>query len=546
MPIRRTPPLSLAYAGVGALAALAYFRLPGLSSEGRLPFYLAVSLSAAVAIVVGVLRHRPERRLPWILFAASQIVYFAADCTFYTYHDILHDARYPAPADALYLAHYPFLALGLVLLGNRRRSSLLDTLILGTAFALLAWILLMDPYVHPSAGSLLLRLTSLAYPVMDLMVLVAALRLAGVDVRVPAMAYLSGALLFLFFSDFAYAWLQVKGKYAGPGDFLDATWMTYYLLFGAAALSPSMRRLSDAKPVPRVRLGPVRIALLTAAAVTPPVAAIVEDASDKPVQVYAIAVASIVVFALVIARLSAVASAQRREQSERERLLGRVVEAADHERTRVATNIDDGAIQKLSALALRLDVLTAQLARGDAGEAAVSARRIREELTDELEALRRLIRNLRPPVIDERGLAHALREGADRIVDGGVAVHVDAEIDVPLAPEVETVLYRIAREAFLNVHAHAQARRVDVTLSQRADDIVFSIRDDGRGFDGSAYTRDPAAFPGLSSMDDLARSLDGVLRVVSGRGAGTEVRATLPLRTKADYGSELNQVTSAG
>ena len=57
-------PFPAAYFGVGCIAVLAYFRAPGLSSEARLPFYLAVSLSVAIAIVVGVVRSRPARVLP--------------------------------------------------------------------------------------------------------------------------------------------------------------------------------------------------------------------------------------------------------------------------------------------------------------------------------------------------------------------------------------------------------------------------------------------------------------------------------------------------
>jgi signal transduction histidine kinase len=539
-------PLPAAYFGVGCIAVLAYFRAPGLSSEARLPFYLAVSLSVTIAIVVGVVRSKPARALPWILIAAGQLVYFAADVVFYTYHDFLHDVRYPAPADAVYLAHYPFLVAGLLLLGSRRRNALTDILIVGTAFALLAWILLMDPYTHASAGGLLLRLTSLAYPVMDLMVLFAALRLMGAGLRVPAMAFLSGALLFLLFSDFVYAWLQVKGRYAGPGGFLDATWLTYYLLLGTTALSPSMVRLSDARPAPPVRLGAMRLALLTAAALTPPVAAIVEHAADKPVHVYATAVASIVVFVLVVARLAGVASAQRRAQSEQERLLGRVVEASEHERIRLARDVSDGPIQKLGMLALRLDLLASQLSGGDLDEASASTRRVREELADEMESLGRLIANLRPPVVDERGIAVALRELAARVLDNGVAAHVASSLDGPLPAEIDTVLYRIAREALLNVDAHSQARRVDITLSRRDDQIVLSIRDDGRGFDASSFVRNPESCLGLTSMDDLARSLTGTMRVTSGRGAGTEVRVRIPLDRPRVHGSELSQVTSGG
>ena len=446
----------------------------------------------------------------------------------------------------MYLAHYPFLVAGLLLLESRRKNPLIDTLIVGTAFALLAWILLMDPYAHVSAGSLLLRLTSLAYPVMDLMVLFAAVRLIGTGLRAPAMAFLSSALLFLLFSDFVYAWLEVKGRYSGPGDFLDATWMTYYLLLGATALSPSMVRLSDPRPAPPVRLGATRLALLTAAAVTPPVAAIVEHASDKPVHLYATATASIVVFVLVVARLAGVASAQQHAQAEKERLLARVVEASEHERIRVARDIYEGPIQKLGALALRLDLLANQLGGGELDEASASARRVGEELATEMESLRRLLANLRPPVVDERGIAFALSELAERILDRGAAAHVASSLEGQLPPEIETVVYRVTREALLNVDAHSQARRVDVTLSQHEDEVVFSVRDDGHGFNASAFVRNPASYPGLSTMDDLAQSVGGSMRVTSGRGAGTEVRVRLPLQPGRDYGSELSQVTSAG
>ena len=86
-----------------------------------------------------------------------------------------------------------------------------------------------------------------------------------------------------------------------------------------------------------------------------------------------------------------------------------------------------------------------------------------------------------------------------------------------------------------------------MTLTLRDDEVVLSVRDDGHGFDASAYTRDPGGYPGLTSMHDLAGSLLGTLRVTSGRGAGTEVRAVIPaLLRRRVYGSELSQVTSAG
>lgn len=542
-------PLSVLYLGAGCAVLLAYFVLPLTDWRPKFALYALVSFSAVAALAYGIRRYRPAHRLVWILFAASQVVYFAADITFYTYHYARHDSSYPAPADALYLAHYPFLVAGLVLLGRRRQlrlGDLLDTLIVGTAFALVAWIVLMDPYTHGSSGSHLLRLTSLAYPVMDLMVLFAALRLIGPGLRLPAMSFLAAGLVFLLFSDFVYGWLQAKGRYGGPGDLLDGTWMAFYLCLGAAALSPSMRVLGEKREPTPVTLAPARIAALTAAALVAPVTAIVERASDKPVHVLAGATASIVLFALVVARLADVARAQQRAQAERERLIGRVVEVAEHERSRVAAELHDGPIQRLTALAMRLELLANQVTRGEVEEAFASMHRVRDELSAEMHSLRSLMSSLRPTVVDERGLPFALEECAREVLDRTVTVNVECTADTPLPSRIETVLYRIAREALLNAHQHAGARRVDIRLWQIGDELLLSVRDDGHGFDASGFARGAAGLPGLTSMLELAQSLGGDVRVTSGRGAGTEVRAAVPLVRVPGYGSELSQVTSAG
>jgi two-component system cell cycle response regulator len=113
-------------------------------------------------------------RLPWGLFAAAQLVYFAGDVTFYTYHQVLGDARFPAPADGLYLGHYPLIVAGLVLLLRQRspgrdRDGLLDALIVTTGIGLLAWVFVLGPYVRTACLSLPVRAVSLAYPLMDLL-----------------------------------------------------------------------------------------------------------------------------------------------------------------------------------------------------------------------------------------------------------------------------------------------------------------------------------------------------------------------------------------
>src|SRR5690349_12390808 len=106
-----------AFLGVGC-----YFLLPQ-SGDGevlRVALYCLVSASAGFAVLAGVRRYRPEPRLPWLLLAASQLVYAAADTAFYVSHDLLEMATFPAPSDALHLARYPLLVAGLLLLVRLR------------------------------------------------------------------------------------------------------------------------------------------------------------------------------------------------------------------------------------------------------------------------------------------------------------------------------------------------------------------------------------------------------------------------------------------
>jgi two-component system, cell cycle response regulator len=112
------------YIGAGQVVMGAYFAIPEhVSFTGQVMkviLYCSVSGSTAVAIVVGIGRHRPAQRLPWVLLLASQLVYFAADVSFYVRHNLLHLAAFPSISDFLYLAHYPLLVAGLWLLIRRR------------------------------------------------------------------------------------------------------------------------------------------------------------------------------------------------------------------------------------------------------------------------------------------------------------------------------------------------------------------------------------------------------------------------------------------
>jgi signal transduction histidine kinase len=136
--------------------------------------------------------------------------------------------------------------------------------------------------------------------------------------------------------------------------------------------------------------------------------------------------------------------------------------------------------------------------------------------------IRRLVYNLRPPALDQLGLAAALAESAGQV--GGAPVVVDLPPGLPPLPAaVEVAAYRIAQEALTNVARHAQAQTCWLQLRLDGDWLVLEIRDDGRGLPDEVRTG-----VGLHAMQERAAELGGVCTVESGP-AGTVVLARLPL-----------------
>ncbi len=320
------------YLVVGLLVAGAAWVLPTVvraaPTASRVGCYELLSAAAVAAIVAGVRWHRPAARLPWLLFAAAQLAYFAADVTFYAYHLLLHDARYPAPADGLYLAHYPLFVAGLLLLLRRRspgrdRDGLLDALIVTTGVGLLAWVFVLGPYVRTAGLSLPVRAVSLAYPLMDLLVVAVAARLAVAGgARPPAYWLLLGSLVALLAADGLYALAQLHGSYQ-IGQLLDAGWLVSYVGWGAAALHPSMRALSEPGEPAAARLSRARLASVALAAMVAPAVLLVQSVRGEAVDGPVIAAASALLFGLTLLRMRRLAG-QAAAQAERARLLHRL------------------------------------------------------------------------------------------------------------------------------------------------------------------------------------------------------------------------------
>ena len=220
---------------------------------------------------------------------------------------------------------------------------------------------------------------------------------------------------------------------------------------------------------------------------------------------------------------------QRLEANEREfRRLGRAVwRVQEDERRRLARELHDGLGQNLTALKHRLAQLGGELAPEQAGlrnklEAAITL------CSDALDDTRNLSRLLRPPILDDLGLAPALRWLARSTEDSsGLPVVIEIEPLPALDDEVQTLLFRIAQEAMNNAAKHSAAHSLLLRLVPRDGRLQLQVIDDGTGFDPEAAMA--AGGTGLGSMRERLRLYGGQLELRSAPGHGTRLRATVPL-----------------
>ena len=322
-------------AGTCALMGL-YLFAPPLAGNG--PLINALGLSGVVAIVVGIRMHRPRARAAWWLFAAGQFLFFSGDLYTYSYPKLFGvDVGFPSVGDALYLMVYPVLMAGLFVLVKRRnprrdRSALIDALILTIGIGLLSWVFLIAPNAHLTDLTWLAKGVSVAYPLGDVFLLAAAIRLA-VDTgrRTLSFGLLVGSIVCLLVTDSAYNLALLQNTYNHQLIY-DAGWILYYLLWGAAALHPSMRTLEEPAEDQRTRLTPLRLTLLGAACLIAPGIRFAQSLGNPDLLV--LIVASAVLFLLVVVRMAGLVRQEARVVSRERALRGAgidLVAAAGHD-----------------------------------------------------------------------------------------------------------------------------------------------------------------------------------------------------------------------
>jgi signal transduction histidine kinase len=192
------------------------------------------------------------------------------------------------------------------------------------------------------------------------------------------------------------------------------------------------------------------------------------------------------------------------------------------ERNRLARDLHDSVTQALYATTLYADASTRLLSSGQVDSAADNLRKLRRTAKEALGEMRLLIFELRPPVLEEEGLAGALQIRLETVERrSGLKTDLHVSGNVRPAPEVEEGLYRIAMEALNNALKHAQAQSVQVSLWLEPASAGLEVVDDGVGFE--LATGEPRGGLGLRGMAERAEKLGGALSVESSPGEGTRV-----------------------
>lgn len=273
----------------------------------------ALSVTLAAVVVFAVRVHRPAAARAWYFIAAGIALLALGDLTWDAYDLVFHrEAPFPSLADGFYLGGYPFLAIGLGIMLHRRvpasdRSSLIDASIIAVGGAVVMWVVVGRAYALDPELTLFERLTAVAYPGGDLLLLGMAARLAfAPGARAASYRFITLALVVTIVGDTIYGHLVLDGVYETGGP-LDLTWMVSYLFWGAAALHPSMRTLTEQGNERPVALTGRRLLSLVGASLLSPAIlggeAISGDHRGLPVMIGT----SVVLFLLVVARMAGLA-----------------------------------------------------------------------------------------------------------------------------------------------------------------------------------------------------------------------------------------------
>jgi len=223
----------------------------------------------------------------------------------------------------------------------------------------------------------------------------------------------------------------------------------------------------------------------------------------------------------------------QQEISEVQRLSSFLLQAQDDERRRISRELHDSTGQLLVALKLNVDQLKSEFTsangNGEGQRILQDTEAVVEEMSRQLRTMSYL---LHPPLLDEAGLASALRWYVDGFATrSSLQVTLDVPSDLGRLPQVlETTIFRLVQESLTNIHRHSESKTGSIRIVRKENEVLVDVSDEGKGFSFESSVEGRTSRPGVGilGMRERVHRFGGTLEIVSG-SSGTHVIAKLPV-----------------
>jgi diguanylate cyclase (GGDEF)-like protein len=285
-------------------AAVYFFALHGTSAA----VFWDVAVAAMLAFGFRVASRLDRHRSAWLVILVGQACFLAGDVCFALLEHVFHSDANPNIGDIFYVAGYPFIAIGLVMLLPARETSrdaggVIDGLIVATSVSVLLWVFFVEPTAFDRTLPIFERLVTVAYPAGDLLLIAIGAQLAVRQVRRQGPYWiLTAGLLSLLISDLGYLYQSLYGTYT-ERDPIDLGWWISYALIVAVLVHPRVGEIAAAPGRSTPTLSARRIILLSLVTIAAPLTIAARSAAGASLQLPVLLGGTVVLFGLVVVRL---------------------------------------------------------------------------------------------------------------------------------------------------------------------------------------------------------------------------------------------------
>lgn len=273
----------------------------------------------------------------------------------------------------------------------------------------------------------------------------------------------------------------------------------------------------------RTRIGIIVAALVTLAIVPQQVFKLHDIPFFRPISFGTAAILTAGLIGTILNRRDQAREAQEIQQS----LARQVATVRETEKQSVAHELHDVVLQKAVDIAHEIDDVLEEVPDE---VSRTRLKKLRTDVEDMMEQTRQVVRDLRPPMLDEIGLVGSLKELTDSRAEQGIELTLSVRGEERRLPDLmEAALFRIAEEALNNIRRHSQATRIEIVVEFAAEEVRLRLSDNGVGFVLPTYRElvGKSKF-GIVDMSERARLAGGNFRIESAVGRGTVITVDMP------------------